>query len=192
MLRDVLRNGLEEMRLAKTCAAVDEERVVGLRGRFRNGQGGRVGEAVRRADHERVEGVLHVEAAAFRSPRQALDHGNEAFHPRATLRRRLAAFHDAELERTLVSENVAHCDADQAQEVALDPVASELARDDEHERVVVELETTDLSEPLAVGALAERLLEPPRDLLPKVLCRQLDLVLHRRPDPPVVPARRPA
>ena len=97
---------------------------------------------------------------------------------------RLAALGDAELERALVADDVAHRGADQAEEVPLDPVARELARDGEHERVAVELETADVTEPLAVRPVAERLLEPPGDLLPEVLCRQLDLVLHRRPDPP--------
>ena len=37
----------------------------------------------------------------------------------------------------------------------------------------VERELVDVTEPLAVGAVAEGLSEPPRDLLPKVLCGQL-------------------
>ena len=42
-------------------AAVDEERVVRLRGRFGDGERRSVGEAVRRADHEEIERVLRVE-----------------------------------------------------------------------------------------------------------------------------------
>ena len=45
-------------------------------------------------------------------------------------------------------------------------------------------ETVDVAEPLAVRAVVEGFSESPRDLLPEVPCRQLDLVLHRRPDPP--------
>src|SRR6476620_11182010 len=85
--------------------------------------------------------------------------------------------------------DVAHGRADQAEEVPLDPVARELARHGEDERLVLELQAVDVTEPLGVRPCAERLLEPPRDLLPKVLPRQLDLVLHRRPAPPVA---RPA
>src|SRR2546423_14443753 len=145
----------------------------------------RVGEAVRRADHERVEGVLRVEAAALGPARPALDHGNDAFRPRANLRRRVATSRNSKLESALATDDVANCRADQAEEVALDPVARELARDDEHEGVAAEREAADIAEPLAVRPVAERVLESPRDLLPEVLCRQLDLVLHRRPGPPV-------
>src|SRR5438445_446642 len=84
------------------------------------------------------------------SIRKALDHGNDGLRSGAILRRGLTAFHDSELERTLAADDVADGGSDQAQEVALDPVAGELARDDEHERVVIELETPDVTEPLAV------------------------------------------
>ena len=184
MLGDVLRDRLEQMRLAEARAAVDEERVVRLRRRLRDGQRGRVREAIRRADHEGVERVLHVETAALGPPRSALDHGNDALRPRAILRRGIRALPHLELEHALAAEDVAHGRADEAEEVALDPIARELARNDEHERVVVELETADVAEPLAVCPVAEGLFEPPGDFLPEVLCRQLDLVLHRRPDPP--------
>ena len=154
-------------------------------GRLGDGQCGRVGEAVRRPDHERVERVLHVEATAFRATGHALDHGNNALRPRAALRRLRCIVGDPEHDRALDADDVAHRGADQAEEVPLDPVARELARNGEHEGVAVGRELVDVTEPLAVRAVAERLFEPPRDLLPKVLCRQLDLVFHRRPDPPV-------
>ncbi len=181
VLGDVLRDGLEQVRLAEAGAAVDEERVVRLRRRFGDGERGRVREAIRRADHERVERVLHVEPAALGPYRRSLDHGNDTLRARAVLRCVL----DLELEGALTAEDVADGCADQAEEVALDPVARELARNDEHEGVVVELEAVDAAEPLAVRPVAEGLFEPPGNFLPEVLCRQLDLVLHRRPDPPV-------
>ena len=185
VLRHVLRDGLEEMRLAEPGAAVDEERVVRLRRRLGHRERGRVREAVRRADHERVERVLRVEAAALGPCPAGVGPWERRLPPPRDPPSRLATLGDPELERALVADDVAHCRADQAEEVALDPVARELARDGEHERLAVELEAADLTEPLAVRPVAERLLEPPGDLLPKVLCRQLDLVLHRRPDPPV-------
>jgi hypothetical protein len=80
---------------------------------------------------------------------------------------------DPELERALEADNVAHGRADQAEEVALDPVTRELARNGEHEGFPIEGQLVDVAEPLAVGAAAEGLSEPPRDLLPKVLCGQL-------------------
>jgi hypothetical protein len=48
VLADVLRDRLQEVRLAEPGAAVDEERVVGLRRRFRDGERRGVREAVRR------------------------------------------------------------------------------------------------------------------------------------------------
>jgi hypothetical protein len=50
MLADVLGDRLQEVGLAETRPAVDEERVVRLRRRLRDGERGRVGEAVRGAD----------------------------------------------------------------------------------------------------------------------------------------------
>ena len=167
MLAHVLRDGLKEMGLAEAGAAVDEERVVGLRRRFGHGQRGRVREAVRRADHERVERVLRVEPAALGPSRQALDHGKEAFLPRAVLRRRLALVGHPELDRALVADDVADGSADQAEEMSLDPVARELARDGEDERLAVELEAADVAEPLAVRPVVEGFLEPPGDAPPR-------------------------
>src|SRR5581483_2034259 len=96
--------------------------------------------------------------------------------PRAILRRSLAAGGDSELERALDSDDVAYGSADQPEEVSLDPVTRELGRNGENERLALELEATDVAEPLAIRPVAERHPEPPRDLLPEVLRRQLDLV----------------
>src|SRR5215471_4476387 len=165
------------MRLAEARAPVDEQWVVRLRRRLGDRQRRGVGEAVRRADDERVERVLHVETPAFGPGGNALDHGNDVLRTRAILR-------DLQFDDTFATEDVAYGCTDEAEEVAFDPVTRELARDDEHECVVVELKAADIAEPLAVGPIAERLPQPPRDLLPKALCRQLELVLHRRLGPP--------
>ena len=55
-------DGLEEMGLPQPGPAVDEERVVRLRRRLGDRERGGVREPVRRADDERVERVLRVEA----------------------------------------------------------------------------------------------------------------------------------
>ena len=62
VLHDVLPDGVHQVRLAEADAAVDEERVVGQRRRLGDGAAGRVGELVRRADDEGVEGVARVQA----------------------------------------------------------------------------------------------------------------------------------
>ena len=185
VLGDVLRDGLEQVRLAEPRAAVDEERVVRLRRRLGDGERGRVGEAVRRADHERVERVLHVEAAAFGAYRARVGPWEQRLPtprgpPSTPLRRPRPGARSARSTPTM-SRTAAPI---RPRKLPLDPVARELARNGEHEGVAVELELVDVTEPLAVRPVAEGLLEPPGDLLPEVLCRQLDLVLHRRPDPP--------
>ena len=59
---DEVRDRVQEVRLAEARVPVDEERVVGLGGRFGDGERRCVRKAVGRADHERVEGVLRVDA----------------------------------------------------------------------------------------------------------------------------------
>ena len=57
----VVRDGLQQVRLAEAGVAVDHERVVGLPGRLGDGQRRGVREAVGAADHERAEGVLRAQ-----------------------------------------------------------------------------------------------------------------------------------
>ena len=54
-------DGLHQVGLAHAHAAVEKERVVGLRGLLGHGQRGRMRELVRRADDERFERVARVE-----------------------------------------------------------------------------------------------------------------------------------
>jgi hypothetical protein len=61
---------LEQVRLAQPGAAVDEQGVVGLCGRFRDSEGGSVGEAVAGTDDEALKSVLLVEP----SPTTDRDH----------------------------------------------------------------------------------------------------------------------
>ena len=56
-LEDVVADRMHQVGLAQTDAAVDEERVVGLRGDLRDGASGGMRELVRRADDEALEGV---------------------------------------------------------------------------------------------------------------------------------------
>ena len=63
VLQHVLPDGVHQVGLAESDAAVDEERVVGARRRFRHRAAGRVRELVRRSDDEGVERVARVQAA---------------------------------------------------------------------------------------------------------------------------------
>ena len=57
----MMADGLEEVGLAETDPAVDEERVVGAGRGFGHGQGSGVGEFTVGSDHERIEHVVRVE-----------------------------------------------------------------------------------------------------------------------------------
>ena len=57
----VVTDRVQQVRLAQTGAAVDEERVVRLRRSLGDSDGGGMGEPVACADDEGVEGVLGVE-----------------------------------------------------------------------------------------------------------------------------------
>ena len=179
VLHHVLRDRLEQVRLPEAGAAVDEERVVRLRRRLGDCERGRVREAVRRADHEEVERVLRVQ------PRLA-----------DPLRRRLgrvgrtADVGDGQLYAALLAGCVADRGADQLEEMALDPLAREVVRDGEDERVVRHFEPLDLAEPRAVGGFVEGALQPTGDLGPEALRSQLNRLLHPpRPAPPSTTAR---
>ncbi len=126
-------------------------------------------EAVRRADHERVERVLRVHPGVASARRRGCRLGVGAG---AT--RRSAARSDRRARPALRAGRVAHGRADQVEEVALDPLAREVVRDAEHERVVGRArDRVDLAEPGAVRRLVERPLEPTGDLVPEALRSQL-------------------
>src|SRR5215211_3685166 len=126
VLGDVPGDRLQEVSLAETRTAVDEEWVVRLRGSFGDRKRGRVGEAVRRADHEGVEGVLRIQALGAPRRRRFLGLGDTA---------RLA---DDHAHGPLVSERFLHGGLDQAQEMPLDPLAREVVGHGDDERLVLD------------------------------------------------------
>ncbi len=159
------------MRLPQTRAAVDEERVVGLRRRFGDGQRRRVREPVRRPDDEVVERVLRV--------RSGLTVAHGCRRRRRDRPVRLAGGLD-HLERHLhlAPERVPHGALEESEEVARDPGARELVRDGEHERVLTEGDGLRRGEPHHVGRLVEGVPEPSGDVVPELLCGRLDGVVH--------------
>ena len=96
-------DGREEVRLAEPWASVDEERVVNGAGRLRHRAGGRDGEAIGRAHHQRREAEPRVESHATPGLRPACSdgaapaptrHEGSRTHPdRAGHRRRTRARH---------------------------------------------------------------------------------------------------
>ena len=148
----VLADRLQQVRLAEAGAAVDQERVVGLAGRLGDGQRRGVREAVRRADHERVERVLRQERRAAIGARRRLGRprlGGDAG-------RRLAA--RAALDRLAVvaDDGEAHLEplarprrglADEIGEVPLDPRTRELVRHADLEIVACQADRASRAEP---------------------------------------------
>jgi hypothetical protein len=179
------------MRLAEAGAAVDEERVVRLRRRFGDCERGGMCESVRGADHEGVEGVLRVEAAALGAARNPLDHDGSGRHSLVAVVLQpgyggSGAGGDAQLDRPVRSGHVADRGADQAAKMAFDPVAGEVVGHTEDEAGVGELEPCDLAEPGAVRRVVEGTPEAAGDLTPEALGCQLDLVLHPAVSPSLV------
>ena len=138
-------------------AAVDEQRVVRLRRRFRDCERGRVGEAVRRADHERIERVLRVQIRVGRLASLGRDaRGLQARPPP-----------DGEDDLELFVRRLAHRGLDQLEEMAGDPRLGEVVRRGDREGVVRELDPASFSEPGLVGGLVERLPQPCRNVTPE-------------------------
>src|SRR5438093_840936 len=168
---------LQQVRLAEAGTAVDEERVVGLGRRLRDGKRGRVREAVRRTDHEEVERVLRVGAAELAS--RPLDPTDDRRLARLGLRLSgPGAVVDSEVDARLAPDHVTNRSLDQPEKVPFDPLAGEVVRHRDREVAVTELEAASLREPRAVRRLVEGPSEPTGDLVPQALSRQLDWVLH--------------
>ena len=62
LAEDLVADGVQQVGLAEPDRTVEEERVVAVRGALGDGARGGVGELVRAADDEGVEGVLRVES----------------------------------------------------------------------------------------------------------------------------------
>src|SRR5262249_31323791 len=163
-----------QVRLSESGAAVDEQWVVGLGRRLRDRKRGRVGEAIRRPDHEQVERVLRVHPV--------IAHADGGL-PRLRLRGRARRVDrpplgDRQRHAPLLAGDVANGSTDQTEEVPFDPLAREVVRNAEDERVVGELDALRLGEPGAVRRLVEGSLEPTGNLVPETLRGQLDWAIH--------------
>ena len=155
--------------------AVDEERVVGLRRRLGDRERRRVREAVRRADHEQVEGVLRVQPGQ-RLARLGLLAGRRPRAARATRRRGSAR----DISPSLASLTAARTRLPKWVSI--------------HSRVKLfgtattssPFEIADgpgLAEPGAVGRVVQRALEPTGHLGPERISSHSESLLH-----PSVPA----
>ena len=172
---DVVADRVEEVGLAQPGGPVDEERVVGPGRVLGDRERGGVGEPVRRADHEAVEGVPGVQ----RGPRRRASPRRGRARPRA--RRRAAgpgtaagtmlsigarrAHHDGvvaagrgvddQLDRELAAGGVVEQVGQQPRVARADPLAGHRVRDREDEDVAVAAHRADLSEPGVPGAFGQ-------------------------------------
>ena len=120
------------------------------------------------------------------SVRTAVDLGRERpDRGRSDTRRGLGVEHGqrrllehAQLHAQVGAAGVLDGGADQVEEVPLDPLAREVVRDGDRERVGVELGAADLSEPGRVGRVVEGFPKPGGHVAPEVFRRQLDLPIH--------------
>ena len=150
-MQHVLRDGLQQVRLAEPRVAVDHERVVGLAGRLGDRQCGGVREAVGAADHERAERVLRAQRLGGLGAARALGR----LRPRGGRSRSDLRLGARPLVRVLADEE-AHRHArigrdgglaHQLGEMALDPRAGELVGDADLEHVALERERAGRREP---------------------------------------------
>ena len=117
----LMTDGVQEMRLAEPDSAVDEERVVRARWELGHGLARRLGELVRRADHERVERVARVEPLDGAAARRPLE-------PRR--RRRLGGdrfIHD-QRDARMTAQHFARGLMERVEVVLREPIARELVR----------------------------------------------------------------
>ena len=179
VIGDEVRDRVQEMGLSEAGVPVDEERVVGLGGRLGDGERRRVGEAVGRADHERVERVFRVDPCDL-APLRDLEgeRGDRRRNGRRRRLRRRGGLDHPEPHLPFPAGGVPDGRADQVEEVALDPLAREVVRDREHEPLAVQFFAVDFAEPGRVSGVVERFTEPGGDVVPEVLRRQLDFALH--------------
>ncbi len=169
VLSHVVPDRLEQVRLAEPRPAVDEQRVVGLGRRLGDRERGRVGEAVRRADDEEVEGVLRVELdlRALAERRDRFAHSRRLGGRRRTRPLRRRVLRHRERDDDVTTDGVARRVRHEAVEVALDPVPREIVRDRDLERPVAQRTRLRVAEPGVPGRLAERLAKPERDRVPE-------------------------
>ncbi len=137
--QNILTDRVHQMRFAEPHAAIDKQRVVRSRGRLGNRTAGGMGELVRRAHDESVEGVARIEPGGARS-RDIDGAGLERcrflrseLHCRIIRRRVREKMHGQ--IRTL---QLAHRFADHARVVFCQPVFEQAVRDaDCHRRPIV-------------------------------------------------------
>ena len=132
---DLVADGVHQVGLAEAHAAVQEERVVGVAGPLGDGQAGRVGEPVGRADDEVRERVARVEVGRRRprrrpgsaraGPAGAGDGGRVPRPARPRFAGAAPATADDELDLDAVADDPGERLADQRAVAGLEPVLGE-------------------------------------------------------------------
>ena len=117
-----------------------------------------MGEPVRRADDERVEGVLRVQVRVGRL---------RPLGGRSSRAAGVAACGLSAVDLQLLARRLAHRGLDELEEVAADPGLGEVVGSGDREGVVGELDPASFPEPGLVGGLVERLPQARRNFAPE-------------------------
>ena len=153
---DRVADGMHEMRLAEAYAAVQEKRVVGVAGPFRDGEAGRVGQAVRRTDDEVGEGVTSIDVGgrAFGSPdpgRLEADGMRRRCGARACRRAtrpvRLGGRPDLEFDLDAIADDPGKRLGDQRAVAGLEPILGKAVGHGDPEPIVVDVDEHGVTEP---------------------------------------------
>ena len=160
VVEHVVPDCVHQVGLAEPHPAVDEQRVVGLARRLGHGPRGRLGELVRLAHHEALEGVARIQGAERRDGGRdrrlpvevglgGLFAGRQQDDPGPGL---------VELGQSLV---------DEARVVALHPVADEVVRGLQRQDPVTLRDEGDRAKPLVERILVDLRLDPLDDPVPR-------------------------
>jgi hypothetical protein len=165
--------GLQQVGLAETGSAVDEQRVVAACRRLGHREGGGVSEPVGRADHERLEGVparrqVVGGRVGLRLAEVERDRRFDGWIRRAVDRH--LARHDLEHDVEVVVARVFQDGLDQPDVALLDPLSEQLAGHREGQDVVDEVDGGDVAERGRPDGLADLLLQGLRGGAPHIFC----------------------
>ncbi len=191
-LAHVVAHGVEQVGLAQTGVAVDEQRVVGRRRLLGHRHGRSVGEAVRRPDHELLEGVVRIQGGPHplvawierRARRGAVGDSGPGEKPQSVLDgviHRIAwcrLHEELDVDRRVgdLPERV----GDRRGVGRLDPVAGHLVGHRQSEHAVLEVERLDAGQPRAIRRVTKLGAEQAADGLPEVVGRLgSELFFHR-------------
>ena len=153
-LRGVVCDGVQQVGLAETGVAVDEQRVVRAAGCLGDGDGGGMRKAVAVADHEGLEGVALVQPRRWSSGRAATHRHQPVCRTLLgvighEIRIRGRSYDDRELDRTV--QRGRHAVDHKWPELAVEQLMNDLVGCAEEHRAVEHADGADPADPRPIG-----------------------------------------